>query len=157
MREENEKYRRKAKKKAVNFLNDRLSKKKKKLAKKTKTIKAVEPKENDEVKIMGFKPIIHLKTRKQLKEKAITRANSTLMQSNLSFDFETFMDKPLLFNLRMNSEFEIEDWIADNLPLGNDEFYIEHKRGSNVFRIRKELDTESNNSEMVLNNISINI
>ena len=52
---------------------------------------------------------------------------------------------------------EIEDWLVDNLAINNDEYYIEHKQGTSVFRIRKEPDTESNNSEMVLNSISVNI
>ena len=57
----------------------------------------------------------------------------------------------------MTIELEIEDWLVNNLALNNNEYYIEHKQGSNVFRIRKEPDTESNNSELVLNNIPINI
>ena len=97
------------------------------------------------------------RTRKQLKEKAVARANSALVQSNLGIDLENLVDVPLLFNLRMTSEMEIEDWLVDNLAINNDECYIEHKQGINVFRVRKELDTESNNSEMVLNNITINI
>ena len=40
--------------------------------------------------------------------------------------------------------------------MNNDEYYIEHKQGANVFRIRKEPDSESNNSEMVLTNLTIN-
>ena len=52
---------------------------------------------------------------------------------------------------------EIEDWLMDDLAINNDEYYIEHKQGTNVFRIRKERDTESNNSEMVLNNITVNM
>ena len=51
---------------------------------------------------------------------------------------------------------EIEDCLADNLAISNYEYYIEHKQGANVFRIRIELDRESNNSEMVLTNLTIN-
>ena len=51
---------------------------------------------------------------------------------------------------------EIEDWLVDNLAVNNDEYYIEHKQGTDVFRIRKEPDSESNNSEMVLTNLTIN-
>ena len=57
----------------------------------------------------------------------------------------------------MNSKMEIEDWLVDNLAINNDEYYIEHKQGTNVFRIRKEPNTESNNSEIVLNNITVNM
>ena len=56
----------------------------------------------------------------------------------------------------MTDEMKIEDWLVDNLVVNNDEYYIEHKQGTNVFRIRKEPDSESNNSEMVLTNLTIN-
>ena len=125
--------------------------------KKTKTIKVVGPKENKDLEITGLKPITHPITRKQLKEKAVARANSAAVQSNLGVDLETLEKVSLLFNLRMSIELEIEDWLVNNLALNNNEYYIEHKQGSNVFRIRKEPDTESNNSELVLNNIPINI
>ena len=38
----------------------------------------------------------------------------------------------------------------------NEEYYIQHKQGTNVFRITREPDSESNNSEMVLTNLIIN-
>ena len=146
-------YRKKKKKKAIRTL----TKKKKTLTKKTKTLKVVEPKEKDDLEIIGFKPITHPKTKKQIKEKAVARANSAAVQSNLGIDLENLVDIPLLFNLRMTSEMEIEDWLLENLALNNDEYYIEHKQDTNVFRIRKEPDTESNNSEMILNNIAVNV
>ena len=133
-----------------------MTKKKKTLGKKTKTIKVAEPKENDDLDITGFKPFTHPRTKKQIKEKAVARANSAAIESNLDVDLETLEDVPLPFNLRMTSELEIEDWLVNNLTLNNGEYYIEHKQGSNVFEIRKEPDTESNNSELVLNNIPIN-
>ena len=52
----------------------------------------------------------------------------------------------------MTDEMKIEDWLVNNLAVNNDE----HKQGTNVFRIRKEPDSESNNSEMVLTNLTIN-
>ena len=125
--------------------------------KKTKTIKVVEPKENDDLETTGFKSISHPRTRKQLKEKAVARANSAAVQSNLGIDLENLIDVPLLFNLRMTSEMKIEDWLVDNLAINNGDYYIEHKQNTNVFRIRKEPNTESNNSEMVLNNITVNM
>ena len=137
-------YRKKSKRKAIKTL----PRKKKTLTKKTKTIKVVEPKENDDLEITGFKSISHPRTRKQLKK---------AVQSNLGIDLENLVDVPLLFNLRMTSEMEIEDWLVDNLAINNGEYYTEHKQGTNVFRIRKEPDTESNNSEMVLNNITVNM
>ena len=131
-------------------------------AKRTKTIKVVEPKEDDdddddpELVITGLKTISHPRTRKQLKEKEIARGNSAAVQANCTINPEDFLDVPLLFNLRMTDEIEIEDWLVDNLAVNNDEYYIEHEQGTNVFRIRKEPDSESNNSEMVLTNLTIN-
>ena len=140
-------YSKKTKKKAIKTL----TKKKKTSTKKTKTIKVVEPKENDDLKITGFTPITHPRTKKQIKEKAVAHANSAAVQLNLGIDLENLVDIPLVFNLRMTSEMEIEDWLVENLALNHDEYYIGHKQGTNVFRITKEPDTESNNSEMVLN------
>ena len=56
----------------------------------------------------------------------------------------------------MTDEMEIEDWLEDNLSVNNGKYYIEHKQGTDVFRIRKEPGSESNNSEMVLTNLTIN-
>ena len=146
-------YKKKSKRKAIKTL----TRKKKTLPKKTKTIKVVEPKENDDLEITGFKSISHPKTRKQLKEKAVARANSAAVQSTLGIHLENLVDVPLLFNLRMTSEMEIEDWLVDNLAINNDEYYIEHKQDTNIFRIRKEPDSESKNSKMVINNITVNM
>ena len=147
-------YRKKSKKKAIKSLT-----RKKPSAKKAKTIKVVEPKENGddpELVITGFKTISHLRTRKQLKEKETARGNSAAVQANFTINPEDFLDVPLLFNLRMTDEMETEDWLVNNLTVNNDEYYIEHKQGTNVFRLRKEPDSESNNSEMVLTNLTIN-
>ena len=134
----------KTKKKAIKTLT-----RKKPSAKKTKTIKVVEPKEDDdddddpELVITGFKTILHPRTRKQLKEKEIARRNSAAVQANFTINPEDFLDLSLLFNLKMTDEMEIEDWLVDNLAVNNDEYYIELKQGTNVFRIRKEPDSQS--------------
>ena len=65
-----------------------MTRKKKTLPKKTKTIKVVEPKENDDLEITGFKSISHPRTRNQLKEKAVARANSAAVQPNLGIDLD---------------------------------------------------------------------
>ena len=126
--------------------------------KKTKTIKVVEPKEDDdpELVITGFKPISHPKTRKQLKEKEIAHGNNAAVQASFTINPEDFLDVPLLLNLKITDEIEIEDWLVDSLAVNNDKHYIEHKQGTNVFRIRKEPGSESNNSEMVQTNLTIN-
>ena len=77
--------------------------------------------------------------------------------ANLPFDPEKFLGVPLLFNLKMVSEFEIEDWISDNFPIGNDELYIKHNPGSKVFTIKKQATDESVRSEMVLNDQKIKL
>ena len=88
-------YRKKSKRKAIKTL----TRKKKTLPKNTKIIKVVEPKENDDLEITGFKSISHPRTRKQLKEKAVARANSAAVQSNLGIDIQNLVEVPLLFNL----------------------------------------------------------
>ena len=77
-------YRKKSKRKAIKTL----TRKKKTLPKKTKTINVVEPKENDDLEITGFKSISHPRARKQLKEKAVARPTSAAVQSNLVIDLE---------------------------------------------------------------------
>ena len=106
--------------------------------------------------VTGFKTILQPRTRKQLKEKEILRGNSAAVQANFTINPEDFLDVPLLFNLKMTDEMEIEDWLVDNLAVNNDEYYIEHKQGTNVFTIKKEPSSESNNSEMVQANLTIN-
>ena len=108
-------YRKKAKKKAIKTLTI-----KKSSAKKTKAIKVVEPKNDDddpELLITGFKTISHPRTRKQLKEKEIARGNSAAVQANFTINSEDFLNVPLLFNLKMTDEMEIEDWFVDNLAV----------------------------------------
>ena len=53
-------YRIKSKRKVIKTL----TRKKKALPKKTKTLKVVEPKENNDLEIIGFKSISHPRTRK---------------------------------------------------------------------------------------------
>ena len=118
------------------------------LTKKSKIERPIE----DVLEITASKPMTHPRTRMRLKEKAIARANSGMVQANLPFNFEEQLGKPLLFNSKMVSESEIMDWIMDNLPIGNDTYYIDHETGSNVFTVKVEPTTERNNSEIVLNN-----
>ena len=80
-----------------------------------------------------------------------------MVLANIPFDPENFLGVSLLFNLKMVSEFKIEDWISDNFPIGNDELYIEHDPGSKVFTIKKQPTDESICSEMVLNDQKIKL
>ena len=111
----------------------------------------------DVLEITASKPITHLRTRMRLKEKAIARANSTMVQANLPFNFEEQLGKSLPFNFKMVSGSEIMDWIMDNLPIDNDTYYFDHEAESNVFTVKEEHTTERNNSEMVLNNVKFKL
>ena len=107
-------YRRKAKKKAAETLTkkskEKLTRKAteiriKNLPKKSKTDIPVE----DVLEITGFKAISHLRTRRRLKERTIARANSAMVLANIPYDFENWVDKPILFNLRMTDQMQVED------------------------------------------------
>ena len=45
----------------------------------------------------------------------------------------------LLFDLKKTSEGKIFDSILEKIPDKNDIYYIEHREGTNAFRIRKDL------------------
>ena len=147
IREQKERYRKNAKKKAINFLNkknaadllkehrekQRANKKANKkikpllgiedrLKRKQKAIEKIKDKDSPKRArefvnsfysfLTAFKHTSHPRTRKQLKEKSIARANSAMVLANIPFDHEKLLGVPLLFNLKMVSEFEIEDWIS---------------------------------------------
>ena len=95
-------------------------------------------------------------TTKKKTIKVVEQKEDETVKANLGINPEDFLDVPLLFNLKMTDEMEIENWLVDNLAVNNDEYYIEHKQGTNVFRIRKQPDSESNNSEIVQKNLTIN-
>ena len=80
-----------------------------------------------------------------------------MVLANIPFDFERFLNVPLLLNLKMVSESEIEDYLQNNFPINNDEYIWEHDPGSKVFTIRKQPTIESVNSEMVLDNVKVKL
>ena len=64
--------------------------------------------------------------------------NSEMVLTNVTINHEDFLTLPLLFNLNMTRESEIEDWLLRNIQTNNEEkYYIEHKKGSNLFIVRK--------------------
>ena len=76
-----------------------------------------------------------------------------MMLTNLNINPEDFLTLPLLFNLNMTKECEIEDWLLRNVQANNEEeYYIEHKKGLNLFIVRKH----SANSDAVKANSFIN-
>ena len=77
-----------------------------------------------------------------------------MVLTNLTINPEDFLSLPLLFNLNMTRESEIEDWLLRNIQTSNEEeYYIEHKKGSNLFIVRKP----SANSDAVKANSIINL
>ena len=74
--------------------------------------------------------------------------------TNLTINPEDFQNLPLLFNVNMTRESEIEDWLLKNIQTNNqEEYYIEHKKGSSLFIVRKP----SANSDAVKANSFINL
>ena len=57
---------------------------------------------------------------------------------NLTLIPEEILDKPLLFDLKKTSEEKIFDSILEKIPDKNDNYYIEHREGTNAFRTRKD-------------------
>ena len=53
------------------------------------------------------------------------------------FDPEEYLHKSLLFDLKKASEEKIFDVILERIP-DNDTYYIEHREGTNTFRISKD-------------------
>ena len=57
---------------------------------------------------------------------------------NLTLIPEEILNKPLLFDLKKTNEEKIFDYILEKIPGKNDNYYIEHREGTNPFRIRKD-------------------
>ena len=64
--------------------------------------------------------------------------NSKALVSDFEFDPEEILDKNLLFDLKKTSEEKILDRLIENLPEGNDQYCIEHREGTNSFRVRQD-------------------
>ena len=63
--------------------------------------------------------------------------SKTILRRTFDFDPEENLDKSWLFNLKKTSEEKIFDSVLEKIP-NNDTYYIEHREGSNAFRIRKD-------------------
>ena len=77
--------------------------------------------------------------RDKMKNKAAKRARdnaSALMNEKLVFYPKKILNKTLLFDISKIGEELIMDKIMQALPPGNDEFYIEHPKGSNSFTLK---------------------
>ena len=75
---------------------------------------------------------------KKLLEQQMAKKNSkAILSKTFDFDPEEFLNKSLLFNLKKTSEEKLFDSILAKI-LSNSMYYIEHREGSNAFRIRKD-------------------
>ena len=70
--------------------------------------------------------------------KKIAKNNSKAILSH-TFDLnpEDYLEKSLLFNLKKTSKEKLFDAIIEKIP-NNDKYYIEHRDGTNAFRIRRD-------------------
>ena len=59
-----------------------------------------------------------------MKKKIAEKNSKSILSGTFDFDPEEFLDKSLLFDLKKTSD--------------NDIHYIEHRKGTNAFRIRKD-------------------
>ena len=63
-----------------------------------------------------------------------------LLSRKFDFDPEEILDKTLLFNLKKKqAKIKIFDSILEKIPDKNNIYYIEHRDGTNPFRLRKDL------------------
>ena len=71
----------------------------------------------------------------------MSRKNLKLLFYNFDFNPADYMDVNLLFDLKKTSEENIIDRIIEK-PSDNDMYYIEHRGGTNSFRIRQDKKKE---------------
>ena len=85
--------------------------------------------------------IIYPKQRKNLRKQKIMENNLKLLLSRkFDFDPEEILDKTLLFNLKKKqAKIKIFDSILEKIPDKNNIYHIEHRDGTNPFRLRKDL------------------
>ena len=61
-----------------------------------------------------------------------------LLLGKIDFDPEEILDKLLLFDLKKTTKDKIFYSILEKIPDKNDIYYIEHREGTNAFRLRKD-------------------
>ena len=95
------------------------------------------PQKSQTVKIEAHK---HPRERKKFTENRMAKKNSNaILSKTFDFDPQEYLDKSLLFDLKKTSEENFLDSILEKI-LDTDTYYIEHREGSNAFRIRKDRD-----------------
>ena len=84
----------------------------------------------------------HLREKKKFIEQQMAKKNSKeILSKTFDFDPGEYLDKSLLFDLKKRSVEKIFDSILKKIP-NTDTYYIEHKEGSNAFRITKDSDQQ---------------
>ena len=73
-----------------------------------------------------------------MKEKRIARRNTAALEAGVRFDPEEYHDELLPFDFKKTNEEKIFDRLLENIPEGNDTYFIKHREGTNVFRLRKD-------------------
>ena len=85
------------------------------------------------------KKLTHPKNRMKNKELQIAGDNvSAITTGKCSFSPERLFDKTILFDASSVDEEKIMDKIIENRPSTNDDFYIIHEPGTNLFSLRRE-------------------
>ena len=80
----------------------------------------------------------HPEERLERKMKKIAEGSSAWLLHDLEFNPADCINKPLVFNLKKIREDQIIEKIIENLSKDNDEYYIEHTKGSNMFMIKQD-------------------
>ena len=86
--------------------------------------------------------------RKKVIERKMEKNNSkSIVSGTFDFDPEDYLDKSLLFDLKKTSEEKIFNAIIEKIP-DNADYFIEHREGTNAFRIRKD-EKQGENDELI--------
>ena len=86
----------------------------------------------------------------QRKATILADGNSAALLKDFPLDPKKFLEKPLTFNLKKTSGDQIIDKIIDGLPKDNDEYYVDHKKGTDVFALRKYYSQSKNRTSTQL-------
>ena len=85
------------------------------------------------------KKLTHPKNRMKNKELHTARDNvSAITVGKFDFPPEKLLNKAILFDVSRVDEEKIMDKLIENLPSTNDDFYIIHEPGTNLFSLRHE-------------------
>ena len=86
---------------------------------------------------INFTPVHPRYRKKALEVKMMKKNTQAIISKTFDFNPEDDLDKYLLLDLKKPVKKNFFDAIIENLP-NNDKYYIEHREGTNAFRIRKD-------------------